>query len=237
MKGIIIAGGTGSRLYPVTKVINKHLLPVYNKPMIFYPIKTLVNAGLKEIIIVSNKDHLDSFKKLLTDNGEFFGINFSFTKQKEAAGIADALASCKKIVKDDKIVVVLGDNIFADDILPALQKFEKQDKGAKIFLKEVVEPQKYGVANIEDDKVTGIEEKPFSPKSNYAVTGLYMYDNMVWDIIAGLQPSIRGELEVTDVNNYYLKKGGLSYEILQKDWFDIDTFNLLLEANLEISKK
>ncbi|MFC1598755.1 sugar phosphate nucleotidyltransferase [Patescibacteria group bacterium] len=236
MKGIIIAGGRGSRLYPVTKVINKHLLPVYDKPMIFYPINTLVKAGLKDIIIVSNKDQLDQFKKLLTDVGEFFGVNFNFIKQKEAAGIAHALASCKKIIKDDKVVVVLGDNIITDNIMPGLENFEKQDKGAKVFLKEVSKPERYGVATIEEDEIVSIEEKPFSPKSNYAVTGLYMYDNLVWDIIAGLQPSIRGELEVTDVNNYYLKQGSLSYEILQDDWYDIDTFNLLLEANLGISQ-
>jgi glucose-1-phosphate thymidylyltransferase len=237
MKGIILAGGAGTRLYPVTKVINKHLLLVYDKPMIYYPLNSLVKAGLKDIIIVSGKEHLDSFKKLLTSNGQFANTNFNFVVQKQAAGIADALRPCKRLVKDEKIVVILGDNIIEEDITDIILNFEKQDQGAQIFLKEVEQPAKFSVAIIKDDKIIDFEEKPVSPQSNLAVTGVYMYDNQVWQIIDDLQPSFRGELEITDVNNYYLKKNQLSYNIIKKNWFDIDTFASLLQANVEMSKK
>lgn len=237
MKGIILAGGIGSRLYPVTKITNKHLLLVYNKPMIYYPLQTLVKTGLKDIIIVSGKEHVDQFKKLLTSNGQFASINFSFAVQKQAGGIAQALSVCKKTVKDDKIVVVLGDNIFLDDIGASLQQFVQQEKGAKVFLKEVTEPSKFCIAAIDDGKIIDMAEKPVSPKTNLAVTGLYMYDNQVWRMLEDLQPSFRGEMEITDVNNYYLKQNNLTFEILKNEWFDIDTFNELLKANVLIAKK
>lgn len=237
MKGIILAGGIGSRLYPVTKITNKHLLLVYNKPMIYYPLQTLVKTGLKDIIIVSGKEHVEQFKKLLTSNGQFANINFSFAVQKQAGGIAQALSVCRKIIKDDKIAVVLGDNIFLDDIDASLQQFAQQEKGAKIFLKEVSEPMKFCIASIDDGKITDMAEKPVSPKTNLAVTGLYMYDSQVWRMLEDLQPSFRGEMEITDVNNYYLKQNNLTFEILKNEWFDIDTFNELLKANVLIAKK
>ncbi|MBD3360072.1 MAG: NTP transferase domain-containing protein [Candidatus Buchananbacteria bacterium] len=237
MKGIILAGGAGTRLYPVTKVVNKHLLLVYNKPMIYYPLNTLVNAGLKDIIIVSGKENLDSFKKLLTGNGKFSNVNFNFVVQKQAAGIADALRTCKKLTKGEKIVAVLGDNIIEDDITEIISNFEKQNQGARIFLKEVKQPEKFDIAIIKDNKIIDFEEKPVSPKSNLAVTGLYLYDNQIWQIIDDLQPSFRGELEITDVNNYYLKRNQLGYNILKKDWFDLDTFSTLLQANLKMAQK
>ncbi len=232
MKGIILAGGTGSRLHPCTAVTNKHLLPVFNKPMIYYPLKTLLNANLKDIMIVSGSEHADHFKKLFINNEDFKGVNFNFAVQKEAGGIAQALGLCKEFADDDKIAVILGDNIFEDDISKALIEYQKQDKGAKIFLKPVSDPCRFGVATVAGDKIIEIEEKPVSPKSNLAVSGLYMYDNQVWDIISDLRPSGRGELEVTDVNNFYIKRGLMTYEILERAWSDAGTVHSLLRANL-----
>lgn len=233
MKGIILAGGTGSRLYPCTAVTNKHLLPVFNKPMIYYPLKTLVTANIKDIMIVSGTEHSDHFKTLFANNEDFKDINFNFAVQKEAGGIAQALSLCKEFTGDDKIVVILGDNIFEDNISGAINDFQKQETGAKIFLKKVPDPQRFGVATIEGGKITGIEEKPISPKSDLAVTGLYMYDNDVWQVISDLQPSGRGELEITDVNNFYVKKGNLTYEVLNNTWSDAGTVHSLLRANLQ----
>lgn len=237
MKGIILAGGKGSRLYPCTAVTNKHLLVVYDKPMVYYPLNTLIQAGLKDIIIVTCNEHLESFKKLLTLNGKFNNINFEFVGQKQAGGIAHALAQCKQIINNDKIVVILGDNIFEDDITDAVSQFAQKDQSAKIFLKKVDQPEKFSVVNIQDEKIMGIEEKPVAPKSDLAMTGLYMYDKEVWQVIEGLNPSIRGELEITEVNNYFLKKNKLDYLILNKDWFDIDTYPTLLQANISMAQK
>ncbi len=214
MKGIILAGGTGSRLHPCTAVTNKHLLPVFNKPMIYYPLKTLMNANLKDIMIVTGFEHADHFRKLFNNNSEFAGINFGFAEQKQSGGIAQALGLCKEFAGKDKIIVVLGDNIFEDEISGAVIDFQNQSKGAKIFLKKVADPERFGVATIDNDRIVGIEEKPLSPRSDLAVTGLYMYDSQVWDVIADLQPSGRGELEITDVNNYYVRQGAMEYEIL-----------------------
>jgi glucose-1-phosphate thymidylyltransferase len=232
MKGIILAGGTGSRLHPCTAVTNKHLLPVFNQPMVYYPLKTLVKAGLTDIMIVSGKEHSDHFKKLFDNNEHFPGINFNFAVQKEAGGIAQALGLCRDFVGQDKIIVILGDNIFEDDISGAVIEFQKQDKGAKIFLKKVPDPERFGVARIEGDKIVEIEEKPLSPKSDLAVTGLYMYDDQVWDVISNLQPSGRGELEITDVNNFFIRQGTMTYELLCHSWSDAGTFPSLLRANL-----
>ena len=232
MKGIILAGGTGSRLHPCTAVTNKHLLPVFNKPMIYYPLKTLLNANLKDIMIVSGTEHSDHFKKLFANNDDFKDINFNFTVQKEAGGIAQALSLCKEYAGDERIVVILGDNIFEDNISGAVNDFQKQGKGAKIFLKKVTDPERFGVASVEGDKIIDIEEKPISPKSDLAVTGLYMYDQQVWQAIEDLQPSGRGELEITDVNNYFIKQGSMSYEILNHAWSDAGTVASLLRANL-----
>ncbi|MDD5341282.1 MAG: sugar phosphate nucleotidyltransferase [Patescibacteria group bacterium] len=232
MKGIILAGGTGSRLFPCTAVTNKHLLPVFNKPMIYYPLRTLIKAGLNDIMIVSGKEHADHFKRLFDKNPDFAGIKFSFAVQKNPGGIAQALDLAKDFARNEKIIVILGDNIFEDDIAGAAIEFQKQVGGAKIFLKKVPDPERFGVANIEGGKITEIEEKPLSPKSNLAVTGLYMYDKQVWDIISSLQPSGRGELEITDVNNFYVRSGGMTYEILCHAWTDAGTFASLLRANM-----
>jgi len=232
MKGIILAGGTGSRLYPCTAVTNKHLLPVFNQPMVYYPLKTLVKAGLTDIMIVSGKEHADHFKKLFDKNEHFPGINFNFAVQKDAGGIAQALGLCRDFVGQDKIIVILGDNIFEDDISGAVIEFQKQAKGAKIFLKKVTDPERFGVARIEGDKIIEIEEKPLSPKSDLAVTGLYMYDEQVWEVISNLQPSGRGELEITDVNNFFVRQGTMTYEILCHSWSDAGTFSSLLRANI-----
>jgi len=236
MRGIILAGGTGSRLYPCTAVTNKHLLPVFNQPMIYYPLKTLLKAGLDEIMIVSGKEHADHFKRLFDNNPDFPKVKFYFAVQKEAGGIAQALGLCRDFAKDEKLIVILGDNIFEDDISGAVIEFQRQDKGAKIFLKKVPDPERFGVASIKTDKISEIEEKPLSPKSDLAVTGLYMYDPQVWQIISDLQPSGRGELEITDVNNYYIKQGTMTYEILCHAWTDAGTFSSLLRANLRASQ-
>lgn len=236
MKGIILAGGTGSRLMPLTKVTNKHLLPVYNKPMIYYPIQTLASAGIKDIMIVSGKGHAGHFLELLGD-GMDFKARFSYAIQVEAGGIAQALSLCEDYADREKIAVILGDNIFDYDITGAIADFESQERGAKIFLKEVSDPERFGVAEVSGDKIIGIEEKPQNPKSNYCVTGLYFYDKQVWEAVRTLKPSGRGELEITDVNNFYISQGTMTYEILSGDWTDAGTFDSLLRANNLVAKK
>ncbi len=237
LKGVILAGGTGSRLYPLTKVTNKHLLPVYDKPMIYYPIETLRDAGIKDIMIVSGKGHAGHFLELL-GSGREFGVNLSYAIQEEAGGIAQALSLTKEFVDDDKMVVILGDNIFEDNLSPAIEEFKKTSIGAGIFLKEVEHPEHYGVARIDGDKITEIIEKPKQFISNMAVVGMYMYDNQVWDVIKNLKPSGRGELEITDVNNFYIKQGTMKYSTLSGWWADggesIDTW---LEANNLLARK
>lgn len=232
MKGIILSGGTGSRLFPCTAVTNKHLLPVFNKPVIYYPLNTLVKAGLDDIMIVSGKEHSDHFRKLFDNNEHFPGIKFNYAVQKEAGGIAQALGLCRDFAGEEKIIAILGDNIFEDDISGAVIDYQKQAKGAKVFLKKVNDPERFGVATISSDKIIGIEEKPLSPKSDLAVTGLYMYDSQVWGVISSLQPSGRGELEITDVNNFYVRQGSMTYDILNRAWTDAGTFPSLLRANL-----
>ena len=230
MKGIILAGGTGSRLYPLTKVTNKHLLPVYNKPMIYYPIETLTKAGIKNILIVSGKGHAGHFLELL-GSGKQFGAKFAYEVQEEPGGIAQALGLAKDFADNGKVTAILGDNIINDDIGPAARAFTNQPAGAKIFLKEVTNPRSFGVAEIVGDKIIGIEEKPAAPKSKYAVVGLYMYDAAVFDVIRALQPSNRGELEITDVNNHYVNQGKMTYEILRGWWGDGgESFDSLLKA-------
>ena len=238
MKGVILAGGHGTRLMPLTKTVNKHLLPVYNRPMIYYPIQTLVKAGITDIMVVSGKGHAGQFLELLQSGSEF-GANFSYGVQDEAGGIAQALALCESFADKEKIVVMLGDNILQDDITEAVKDFEKQGSGAKIFLKEVENPKSFGVAEIKGEKIVSIEEKPKNPKSNHAVVGLYMYDDQVWDVVKTLKPSNRGELEITDVNNYYVRKGQMSFGILSGWWGDGgESFDSLLNAaNLVAGKK
>lgn len=231
MKGIILAGGTGSRLYPLTKVTNKHLLPVGKYPMIFYLIARMKQAGIENIMIVSGKEHMGSVVNLL-GSGHAYGLNFTFKIQDQPGGIAQALGLCQEFVNEDKCVVMLGDNVFEDNIASFVKDFEKQSKGAKILIKQVEDPKRYGVVELRDHKIIGIEEKPQKPKSDYCVTGIYMYDHRVFDAIKTLKPSNRGELEITDVNNWYVKDDSLSYDILKGWWSDAGTFQSLLNTNL-----
>jgi len=212
MKGIVLAGGTGSRLRPLTRVTNKHLLPVGKYPMIFYPIYRLKQTGIRDILIVTGREHMGDVMELL-GSGRDFGVEFTYKVQDEAGGIAQALGLAEHFVNGDKCVVILGDNIFEDDITPYVRSFEEQKEGAKVLLKEVPDPHRFGVPEFRDGKIIAIEEKPEEPKSNYVVTGIYMYDSEVFDIIKTLKPSARGELEITDVNNAYLRKGTLTYNI------------------------
>jgi len=232
MKGIILAGGTGSRLFPLTKVTNKHLLPVYDKPMIYYPLHTLINAGITEIMIVSGRGHAGHFLELL-GSGMEFGVSLTYEIQETAGGIAQALGLAASWADDGDVAVILGDNIFEDNVKTDVASFKK---GAKIFLKEVVNAQRFGVAELKKNRVISIEEKPHSPKSNFAVTGLYLYDNEVFSIIRTLKPSGRGELEITDVNNSYIQKEMMHYAILKGFWSDAGTFDSLLRASILVQK-
>ena len=236
MKGIILAGGNGTRLEPLTKVTNKHLLPIYNKPMICYPLEILKNAGLQDILIVSGRGHAGHFLNLL-GSGKEFGVNISYEVQEEAGGIAQALGLANDFADGENIAVILGDNIFEDNLLSATRSFENQEKGARIFIKEVNDPCRFGVAEISNGKILSIEEKPKHPKSNFAVTGIYMYDNRIFDVISMLEPSARGELEITDVNNFYINEGLMSYEVLNGWWTDAGTFDSLLLANKLVAER
>ena len=210
MRGVILAGGLGSRMMPCTKVTNKHLLPVFNKPMIYYPLNTLVSGGLKDIMVVTGGSNAGDFLRLL-GNGKEFGLkDINYTYQEGEGGIADALKLAENFVDKDKVVVMLGDNILKADISEAIKEFEKQPEGAKIFLKEVDDPQRFGVAEIKDGKVVNIVEKPNDPKSRYAVIGIYMYDKDVFEIAQNLKPSYRGELEINDGNNEYIRRGTMT---------------------------
>ncbi|MCG8541890.1 MAG: NTP transferase domain-containing protein [Clostridia bacterium] len=231
MKGIILAGGMGSRLFPLTKVTNKHLLPVGKYPMIFYLIAKLKQANIKDIMIVSGKEHMGSVVNLL-GSGREFGVNFTFRIQDHPGGIAEALGLCREFVGKDYCTVLLGDNMFEDNICEYVKKYKAQGKGAKILLKEVRDVRRYGVPRINGNKITEIEEKPENPKSNYCVTGIYMYDNRVFDIIDTLKPSDRGELEITDVNNWYINDNSLTYDILKGWWTDAGTFDSWFSANI-----
>lgn len=229
MKGVILAGGLGTRLNPITRVTNKHLLPVYNKPMIYYPLQTLMKASIKDILIVSGPEHSGHFLRLL-GSGKEFGVKFTYEIQEEPNGIAHALSLAEDFVEGEPFVVILGDNIFEDDISEFVKKFGKDGKGACVFLKEVPDANRFGVAEVKGDKVVSIEEKPKNPKSNYATVGLYMYDCTVFDIVRNLKPSARGQYEITDVNNAYLKKGQLKHFILKGFWSDAGTFESLFKA-------
>jgi len=220
MKGIILAGGLGTRLAPLTRITNKHLLPVYNKPMIFYPIQTLVNAGIDDIMLVVGGNNAGDFLRLL-GNGKDFGLkHINYAYQKGEGGIAEALSLAQHFSKGEKVLVMLGDNLIGGNIKSSVAEFEAGKKGAKIILKEVPDPENYGVPLFRNGKIIKIIEKPKIPPSNFAVIGIYMFDNEVFKIIGKLKPSQRGELEITDVNNIYLKKGRLSYSILDGWWAD-----------------
>ncbi|MCK5023163.1 MAG: NTP transferase domain-containing protein [Candidatus Aenigmarchaeota archaeon] len=236
MKGVLLAGGTGSRLFPLTKVTNKHLLPVYNKPMIYYPIKTLVDADIKEILIITGPEHAGDFLKLL-GSGKEFGVRLTYELQDEAGGIAQALSLAEPFVDNDKCIVILGDNIFEDDIKKFVKAFEKQENGARIFLKRVKTPERFGVVEIKNGKVVYMEEKPKNPKTNISAVGLYMYDNTVFEKVKRLKPSGRGELEINDVNLSYMKEGNLKYNFLRGFWTDAGTFPSLFKASQLVKKK
>jgi glucose-1-phosphate thymidylyltransferase len=230
MKGVILAGGLGSRLRPLTKVTNKHLLPIYDKPMIYYPIETLCKAGIKDIMIVTGGNSAGDFLRLL-GNGHDFGLkDIFYTYQEGEGGIADALKLCEHFAEGQRIVVILGDNIVQDDISPYVRKFEEQDSGARILLKEVTDPERFGCPELDGTRIVRIEEKPQNPASHYAVTGIYMYDRRVFDFCKRLKPSARGELEITDVNNAYIKEGDLYYDVLDGWWTDAGQFESLFRA-------
>jgi glucose-1-phosphate thymidylyltransferase len=237
MKGVILAGGLGTRLYPLTKISNKHLLPIYSKPMIYYPIETLVAAGIKDILIVTGGTNAGEFLRLL-GNGQEFGLkHLNYTYQEGEGGIASALSLAEHFAGGDKIVVMLGDNIIEKDIKKQVDAFRKQPKGAKIIIKEVEDPERFGVVEIKKGKIISIKEKPRKPKSNYIVTGIYMFDDQVFDIVRTLKPSRRGELEITDVNNNYMKKRQLTYDVLEGWWSDSGTFESLLSAGNLVAAK
>lgn len=234
MKGIILAGGTGSRLYPLTKVTNKHLLPVGKYPMIFHAVNKLKEADIHDILIVTGKEHMGDVVNLL-GSGREMGVTFTYKVQDEAGGIAQALGLAEQFVGDDQMVVILGDNVFSDSIAPYVHNFKEQRVGAKILIQEVHDPQRYGVPELDGDKIVSIEEKPKEPKSSYAVTGIYMYDSKVFEIVKTLKPSGRGELEITDVNNAYIERNELTYDVLQGWWTDAGTHASLTKAN-ELAK-
>ena len=231
MKGVILAGGLGSRLYPLTKITNKHLLPVHDQPMIYYPIKTLINAGIQDIMIVTGGNAAGDFLRLL-GNGKAFGLkHLNYTYQEGEGGIADALSLVEHFAEDKPICVVLGDNLIEKNIRGAADEYRKQGGGAKILLKQVPDPQRFGVPELDGDRVVRIEEKPSEPKSDYAVTGIYFYDPSVFEIIKTLVPSGRGELEITDVNNHYIDRGEMTWNQLDGWWTDAGTFESLLRAS------
>jgi glucose-1-phosphate thymidylyltransferase len=231
MKGVILSGGLGSRLHPLTKITNKHLLPIYNRPMIYYPIEAMVNAGVRDIMIVTGGKNSGDFLSLL-GNGSDFGLkHLNYTYQKGEGGIAEALGLAEHWAAGEPICVILGDNIIEKNIAKAARDFRAQGAGAKILLKEVEDPERFGVAELRGDKVVSIIEKPKSPRSNLAVIGIYMYDARVFEIIKTLEPSDRGELEITDVNNWYIRDGSMTYEVLDGWWTDAGTFDSLLRAS------
>lgn len=231
MKGVILAGGLGSRLFPLTKITNKHLLPVHNEPMIYYPIRTLINAGIDDIMIVTGGNSAGDFLKLL-GNGKEFGLkHLNYTYQEGEGGIADALSLVEHFADEEPICVVLGDNIIEKNVRAAADEYRNQGSGAKIMLKRVHDPQRFGVPELDGDKVLNIEEKPSVPKSDFAVIGIYFYDKTVFEVIKTLVPSGRGELEITDVNNHYINRGEMTWDELDGWWTDAGTFESLLRAS------
>jgi glucose-1-phosphate thymidylyltransferase len=230
VKGVVLAGGTGSRLFPLTKITNKHLLPVYNKPMIYYPLEALVNAGIRDILLVTGGKNSGDFLRLLA-NGKEFGLkHLNYTYQEGEGGIAEALSLAEHFADNSKLCVILGDNIIEGNICAAVSAFRKQRSGAKILLSEVPDAGRFGVAEIRDGRIAGVEEKPKRPKSKYAVTGIYLYDHTVFQKIAQITRSKRGELEITDVNNLYIREGTMTYEFLEGWWTDAGTFESLQRA-------
>ena len=236
MKGVVLAGGTGSRLFPLTRVTNKHLLPVYQQPMIYYPIQALVNAGMRDILLVTGGQNAGDFLRLLS-NGKDFGLShINYTYQEGEGGIADALRLAEHFAEGQKICVILGDNIIEGNICEAAERFRQQERGAHILLKEVDDPERFGCPEIHDGRILRVEEKPRQPKSRYAVTGIYFYDKSVFEKINRLRPSWRAELEITDVNNMYLEEGTLTFSVLEGWWTDAGTFESLRRASNLVAK-
>ncbi|MCL5411585.1 MAG: sugar phosphate nucleotidyltransferase [Patescibacteria group bacterium] len=238
MKGVILAGGNATRLRPLTWVTNKHLLPIYNKPMIYYPLESMARAGIKEVLITTGPDHSGDFINLLR-SGKDFGLKLSYEIQEDAGGLSQAVSLAGEFAGEEKILVILGDNIFKHNLAKAVADFEEQKEGAKVFGKRMAtECRQYGVIEIKDGKVVSIEEKPENPKSDIAQTGIYMYDSQVFDFIKTLNPSARGELEITDLNNLYVKQGTMTCEIMEDWWVDAGTsFNELLRANMLVAEE
>ncbi|MCP4634465.1 MAG: NTP transferase domain-containing protein [candidate division Zixibacteria bacterium] len=237
MKGIILAGGLGTRLNPLTAITNKHLLPVYDKPMIFYPIQTLVNAGIKDIMIVCGGNNAGDFLRLLGNGSEFGLKHLNYAYQQGQGGIAEAVGLAEHFAGGEKVVIMLGDNIIENNIKTAVDEFRNQEAGARIILKEVKNPSEYGIVELDGDKIINIIEKPANPKTNFAVIGIYMYDNKVFDIVKTLEPSKRGELEITDVNNAYIDMDKMKYDFLDGHWADAgESVDELLETNVFVMK-
>jgi glucose-1-phosphate thymidylyltransferase len=237
MRGVVLAGGLGTRMHPLTKITNKHLLPVWDKPMIYYPIQTLVRAGIRDILLVTGGNNAGDFLRLL-GNGKDFGLShIDYVYQEGEGGIAEALGLARYYAEGQRMVVILGDNVIEEDITPFVQAFRRQERGARILLKEVDDPERFGVAELDGERVVSIEEKPRVPRSRFAVTGIYMFDARVFEIIATLRPSGRGELEITDVNNAYIAAGEMRFDYLSGWWTDAGTFESLYRANRLVAEK
>jgi glucose-1-phosphate thymidylyltransferase len=236
LKGVVLAGGYGTRFHPVTRVVNKHMLDVFDEPMVYYPIRSLANAGITDIVLVSISEAVGQFRTLLGDGSEL-GVSLEYADQQGAGGIAEALLQAAPLAAGQEVMVVLGDNIFQDDLSPYVDSFRDQGKGAKILLKQVSldDALRFGVAEVRDGKIIGIQEKPANPKSGLIVTGCYMYDDRVFDLIGTLTPSARGELEVTDLNNLYVEEGTMSYDILRGWWTDAGTPASKLKASILVA--
>ena len=236
MKGVVLAGGKATRLRPLTKVTNKHLLPIYDKPLIYYPLQAMAQAGVEDVLIITNPEHAGHFIQLL-GSGREFGLKLAYELQEEAGGLAQAVSLAESFVGQEKMLVLLGDNIFTDDLRPSVERFNAEAQGAVIFGVEMEHPEQYGVIEMDGERVVGIEEKPSAPKSHLIQTGIYMYDEHVWDHLKGLTPSARGELEITDLNNIYVSSGTMRCETLDGYWIDAGTsHDELLAANIAVAE-
>lgn len=236
MKGVVLAGGKATRLRPLTKVTNKHLLPIYDKPLIYYPLQAMAKAGVKDVLVITNPEHAGHFIQLL-GSGREFGLKLAYELQEEAGGLSQAVGLAESFVGNDKMLVLLGDNIFTHDLRPSVERFSTEEKGAVIYGVQVDHPEHYGVIEMDGERVVGIEEKPKVPKSHIAQTGIYMYDERVWDHIGNLSPSARGELEITDLNNIYVQEGTMRCETLDGYWIDAGTsHDELLSANIAVAE-
>ena len=237
MKGVVLAGGLGKRLEPLTRITNKHLLPIYDRPMIYFPIQTMVEAGIQQILIVTGGTNAGDFLRLLGNGAEFGLKHLDYTYQRGEGGIADALSLAEHFAANEPIVVILGDNLIEKSIRPHVERFAARASGANILLKQVEDPWRFGVAELQGDQIVGIEEKPKRPKSNHVVTGIYMYDAQVFDIIKTLKPSARGELEITDVNNAYIRRRQMTYDILDGWWTDAGLPETLYRASMLVRER